>query len=422
MSSEANHIPTFVLNNSFLERQTDIEAWFRQQWQQTPPPIYGSVDLRNSGFKLAPVDTNLFPAGFNNLNPSFMALYGQAAQETIIDVCPDAKRLLLIPENHTRNLFYLDSLFVLKTILKNAGFEVRVGFMDDALTAPKTVELPSGNTLTLEPLVRENDKVGVAGFFPCCIILNNDLSAGVPELLQNTSQVFMPSTQLGWSNRLKSEHFRFYEAVCDDFAKAFDIDPWLLSPYFNHCHDIDFMHKEGQDCLVRHAEEVLQRIRQKYKQYNVEHEPFLVVKADQGTYGMAVMMIKEPNDLHMLNRKQRTHMSTTKGGVAVTNAIIQEGVYSFETVGAGSVAEPVVYLLGRHPVGGFYRVHQHRGPDENLNSPGMDFQPLCFDNACSVPNLSHKDSPIFYVYGVIARLALLAAARELAVFERGDNE
>jgi oxygen-independent coproporphyrinogen-3 oxidase len=26
------------------------------------------VDLRNAGFKLAPVDTNLFPAGFNNLN------------------------------------------------------------------------------------------------------------------------------------------------------------------------------------------------------------------------------------------------------------------------------------------------------------------------------------------------------------------
>ena len=32
-----------------------------------------SVDLRNSGFKLAPVDTNLFPGGFNNLNPGFPA-------------------------------------------------------------------------------------------------------------------------------------------------------------------------------------------------------------------------------------------------------------------------------------------------------------------------------------------------------------
>ena len=49
-------------------RGDEINAWFAAASKNTPPFVYNSVDLRNSGFKLAPVDTNLFPAGFNNLN------------------------------------------------------------------------------------------------------------------------------------------------------------------------------------------------------------------------------------------------------------------------------------------------------------------------------------------------------------------
>ena len=70
-----------------------------------------------------------------------------------------------------------------------------------------------------------------------------------------------------------------------------------------------------------------------------------------------------------------------------------------------------------HVVGGFYRVHTDRGPNENLNAPGMHFEPLAFAEVCNTPD-SNKDPDAginrFYAYGVIARLALLAAAREIA--------
>jgi len=55
--------------------------------------------------------------------------------------------------------------------------------------------------------------------------------------------------------------------------------------------------------------------------------------------------------------------------------------------------------------------------DENLNSPGMDFHPLAFADSCITPrrNESPDAEPNrFYAYGVIARLALLAAAREIS--------
>ena len=88
--------PLLALESVLLDKQGPIEAWLRRQWLSTPAPFYGSVDLRNAGFKLAPVDTNLFPAGFNNLNNDFMPLCVQAAQSAVERVCPKATGIALI--------------------------------------------------------------------------------------------------------------------------------------------------------------------------------------------------------------------------------------------------------------------------------------------------------------------------------------
>ena len=115
------------LEKKLVDKVSAIEHWLRGQWQEHSVPFYASVDLRNSGFKLAPVDTNLFPAGFNNLNPDFMPLCVQAAMTAVEKICPDAKGALIIPENHTRNTFYLQNVAMLASILRQAGMNVRVG-------------------------------------------------------------------------------------------------------------------------------------------------------------------------------------------------------------------------------------------------------------------------------------------------------
>ena len=88
-----------------LQQHSKIEAWFRHQWKQHTPPFYGSVDIRNAGYKMASIDMNLFPGGFNNLNPNFIPLATIAAQDAVERACEFAKSVLLIPENHTRNTF-----------------------------------------------------------------------------------------------------------------------------------------------------------------------------------------------------------------------------------------------------------------------------------------------------------------------------
>lgn len=407
--------PLHALEQQLLGQQIAIETWLRKEWQKTPTPLTSSVDLRNAGFKLAPVDTNLFPAGFNNLSPAMHPLCIQAAQAAIELTFPGCDRLLIIPENHSRNQFYFESLATLQSIFQKAGFEARIGSLLPEITQPTTLTLPSGRNLTLEPVIRQNDKLKLADFSPCFVLLNNDLSDGVPSLLHDLHQRISPPVQLGWWNRLKSAHFRHYQAVAEEFAAHIGLDPWLINPLYNNCGAINFLEREGEACLASKIEVLLADIRAKYREYDIHEKPFVMVKADAGTYGMGILTVYDPAEIGQLNRKQRTKMSAMKGNQPITKVIIQEGIYSFETWGPQkAVAEPVVYMLGHHVVGGFYRMHKERGPTENLNAPGMAFEPLAFAQPCNNPH-NHQELPNrFYAYGVVARLALVAAARELA--------
>ena len=409
--------PLQNLERIILNNQTTIESWFRNAWRDVQIPFYASVDIRNSGYKIAPVDTNLFPSGFNNLNSSFESLCIHAAQMAIEHTQLPIDKILIIPANHTRNLFYLENIASLQSIIQKAGFEVRIGTLMEDITTPTRIELDSSNTVLLEPIRRDQNRILVDNFNPDLILLNNDLTGGEPDMFKNIEQKITPPTSLGWSSRLKSNHFNFYQKVAKEFAELIGVDPWLIDPMFRNCGKVDFMKREGVDCLSSNVKSLLEAINTRYNEHDVDYAPFVMVKADAGTYGMGVMSIRSQDEISELNRKERTRMATTKEGQKVSQVIIQEGVYTHETWGdEETVAEPVVYMMDRQVVGGFYRVHGKRTTSQNLNTPGMRFEPLAFLDCCSTPepNLEadcHQNR--FYTYGVIGRLALLAASHEI---------
>ncbi len=407
--------PLLDLERKILAAQPEIEHWFRNQWQEHTPPFYGSVDLRNAAYKLAPVDMNLFPGGFNNLNPDFHPLAVQAAMTALEGYCPDARRVLLIPENHTRNQFYLQNVAALSKILRQAGMVVRIGSLNPEITAATTLELPDGSTMVQEPVIRTGNRVGLADFDPCVVLLNNDLSSGIPSVLVNIEQTLLPPLHAGWSTRTKTQHFTAYDRVVNDFAQLIGIDPWVVNPYFDHVDGLDFQSREGEEKLAATVDQMIQKIALKYAEHGIEQTPFVIVKANAGTYGMGIMSVKSGEELLGLNRKQRNKMSVIKEGMQVHDVIVQEGVPTMEIVDDG-VAEPVVYMLDRFVIGGFYRVHTGRGIDENLNAPGMHFKPLAFATPLTTPDCDGSpdcEANRFYAYGVVARLALLAASLEL---------
>ena len=409
--------PINELEQRILDSMPAIERWFRLEWMEHTPPIYTSVDIRNAGFKLAPVDTNLLPGGWNNLTTAMLPLAVQAAQAAIEKICPEARNLLIVPENHTRNTFYLSNVLQLQRIFSMAGLNVRIGSINPEIKDTTPITLPNGETIVLEPVVRSKRRLGLKDFDPCTILLNNDLSAGAPGILEELHEQFLlPPLHAGWSVRRKSTHFQSYEEVAKRFGKMLGIDPWLINPMFNQFGEVNFAEGTGMECLRSNVDALLTKIKRKYKEYGINEKPFVVVKADNGTYGMGIMTVRDVSDLDQLNRKTRNKMSVIKDGQEVSDVIIQEGVITHELMN-DAVAEPVVYMMDRYVVGGFYRVHAERGIDENLNAPGASFVPLAFDESAHLPQPGAKPGASvpnrFYMYGVIGRLAMLAASYEL---------
>lgn len=410
--------PINELEQRVLDSTPAIERWFRLEWMEHTPPFYSSVDIRNAGFKLAPVDTNLYPGGWNNLTPEMLPLSVQAAQAAIEKICPEARNLLVIPENHSRDTFYLANVAQLVRIFHMAGLNVRVGSIDPAIKSPKKIELPNGDTVCLEPVVRSKRRLGLKHFDPCTILLNTDLSAGTPGILEDLhEQYLLPPLHAGWSVRRKSNHFHSYEEVSKRFGKLLGIDPWLINPMYAKAADVSFATGQGIDVLTSHVDALLTKVRRKYKEYGINEKPFVVVKTDNGTAGLGVMTVRDAKEIEALVRRPRASKAgASREGQEPGDLIVQEGVLTNERVHNG-VAEPVVYMMDRYVVGGFYRVHAERKPDENLNLPGASFVPLAFSESAHLPQPGAKPGASapnrFYMYGVIGRLAMVAASYEL---------
>ncbi len=407
--------PINELEQRILESLPAIERWFRLEWMEHTPPFYTSVDVRNAGFKLAPVDTNLFPGGFNHLTVEMLPLAVQAAMAAIEKICPEAKNLLLIPGCSTADESALANIQRLVQIFHQAGLNVRLGSLDESVTRPTEVALADGSALTLEPLLRNRGRLGLKDFDPCTILLNNDLPGGVPRVLQGLyEQYLLPPLHAGWSLRRKTNHFHAYEEVAKKFAKLLGMDPWLINPMYARCRKADASGGSAEECLMTQAEMLLGKIRRKYKEYGIQEKPFIIVKADNGTRGMGIITVRDPKELSDANRRARGQR--VGEGADFAETILQEGVPTHERVEDG-VAEPVVYMIDRYVVGGFYRVNADRGIDENLNSPGAHVVPLAFAEHHHLPRPGSKPGAStpnrFYMYGVIARLAMVAASYEL---------
>lgn len=398
--------PINELEARVLESMPATERWFRLEWMEHTPTFYASVDLRNAGFKLAPVDTNLFPGGFNHLTPQMLPQAVQAAMAAIEKICPEARNLLVIPETDARCSFYLESLATLARIFTQAGLNVRFGTLDTGIAEPTELRMANGESLVVEPLVRKRGRLTLKGFDPCTILLNNDLSAGTPpQLMGLHEQYLLPPLHAGWTVRRKSQHFRAYEEVAKRFAKLLGMDPWLITPMFS---SVDLHGKKGLDALQTAADAQLTKVRRKYKEYGINEKPFVIIKSDVGSYGRGVMTVRDAKDIETLAERLPENLGQ--------QVIVQEGVPTHERVHE-AVAEPVVYMMDRYVVGGFYRVHAHRGIDENLNAPGASYVPLAFADSPHLPRPGEKPGASapnrFYMYGVIGRLAMLAASYEL---------
>lgn len=399
-----------ILSQKITLNNDKIEQWFAQKFAKTTALFYNSVDLRHSSFKIAPVDTNCFPAGFGNLGKLSKEQAKIIADDFLNKNYPAVKKILIIPENHTRNLHYLRNFLDLVDIV-SAKREVVIGTLLEDISDKMAIDLENGRSITLHPLVKIANKITTKdGFAADLILLNNDLTNGIPEILLNLDIPIAPSLNMGWHQRTKSAHFKIYNELAIELAAIIDIDPWLISSMHRSCNDVDFKNQKGLKCLANYVDELIANLRLKYQEHQIDEEPYCFIKADNGTYGMAVWPVFSGEEVLKINKKERNKMSMLKGSVANHMVMIQEGIRTFDHI-SDKVAEPMIYLIGGQVVGNLFRVNESRDKEISLNSAGMSFFDLKDLQEADL-KIGGEKNKIIAIYSLIARLAALAAALE----------
>ena len=232
----------------------EVNDYLDQNMMSLPTPIYSSVDIRESKTKFAPVDMNIYPAGFNNLCLMDLDYSSRVFKETIHSQFSqlEVKKIGIIPESHTKNLFYLDHLAFLQKSLSDSGFEVYFIGLDEELFAEESaLTLMSHSKFQIE-IYKGQIKEGVlwAGEHKLDLaILNNDQSNPLNVEWDILKTPVVPTPRIGWFRRQKNEHFKIYSEVVADFSNKFSINPDLLMAKFETIEGVDFSKKEGLEEL-----------------------------------------------------------------------------------------------------------------------------------------------------------------------------
>lgn len=395
-----------TLHKQTIANMNEICSWFSSKTARLSYPIYSSYDVRDAGYKISNVDANIFPAGFNNICPT--------DKETSVGLMntyitkhygAEVKNILLVTEEHTNNAYYWENVHTIKGLIEAGGRTVMVAIPRD-LPEPLNLTSAAGHPVQVHSALKEGALL--KHFHPDLIISNNDFSEAYEDWAQTMTEFAMnPPRELGWYQRKKSTYFKYYNELVNEFAAITKIDPFLLRVETELFENFDIGEEASRNALAEKVDAMLARLKADYQKRGVTQEPFVFVKNNAGTYGLAVIRVGSGAEVKEWSYKSRKKMKAAKGGRDVEEVIIQEGIPSIVQAD-GASAEPVIYMIGSDLAGGFLRTHAEKSSTDSLNSPGAVYKRLCVsDLAINTPGCPQEN-----VYGWTAKLGLLAIAHE----------
>jgi glutamate--cysteine ligase len=360
----------------------DVLQVLSEQTSTCGYPIYSSMDIRDAGWKICAVDVNLFPAGFNLLADTDRDRASQKMRQFFAAklLKPAPWKITVIPEAHTNNLGYLENLAGILRILEKAEIESRLAWSGPPIPKAWSLKTPSGTELTYLPA--EEALQGADA-----LLLNHDMSGGLPKFLENTTLPMFPDPSLGWYRRRKSQHFEIISALLKILQKSFEFfDPWYFETLSSTLNGVNVEDSQDRERLAAEATRLLAILKEQYRTRGINEEPALFIKNDAGTYGMGVLQIRSPQEILSWDRSDKNKMRKGKESVPISDFILQEAVPTALTYlqnpsdPASRIAgEPAVYMINGIPIGGFLRLHGKLGSDahwKNLNQPGGQLEHL----------------------------------------------
>ena len=395
------------LSGILEEKREEITAWMTRKRSEINVPIYGSVDIRDAGWKVAVVDANQFPAGFNNTSESDIPQLTERIAAHIERHKPGCKWVHIYPESHTRNQGYVENLRTLYNLIERAGYRCTVGNPElEGLDVLNGLRGP----LSLDHAEVVDDVLLIQGEQPDFILLNNDLTDGGLEGLSAVS--VLPSPKMGWHQRKKSQHFDFLRPLVEEISGIIGVDPWHLI-----CDSFVSEEKclEKEACRIKLAEEIdvfLALLGERYTQLGIDREPVAYVKNNRGTYGLGIMTVTSGEQLLNLSNRKMKKLMYGKGTKDVEDFLIQEGVPTLMKTEAGEPVEPVVYLVDGDASSWFYRVNPKKDEIGNLNSPSAHF--VTSEEDSSFMTHAHN------WHALLSELSMLAMGLEYAALQEQE--
>lgn len=398
MVQQTLHAQTLLNNKKICE-------WFNAKTSVLSMPVYTSYDIRDSGYKVTNVDANIFPAGFNNICPTdkeglppLFKKYLQKHYEKPV------QKILLITEEHTGNPFYWENVWTLKQMIESSGFELKIAFARN-FDQPLTLTSSTGHEILVESAAFGGSLY--KSYQPDLIINNNDFSDPHEEWMAQNIYPVNPPPQLGWYQRKKSDYFRHYNNLVNEFCQLANIDPFLMRVETELFEHFDIGDEKSRADLADRVDQMISRLAEDYKKRGIDQKPFVFVKNNAGTYGLAVIKVNSGAEVKEWSYKSRKKMKAAKGGRDVEEVIIQEGIPSI-VQSDQAAAEPVIYMVGCELAGGFLRTHAEKSGTDSLNSPGAVYKKLCVSDLMVKP----EGCPMENVYGWSAKLGMLAIGLE----------
>jgi len=391
-----------LIHQSILDRLDILQEWFLEKSQATVPPFYSSFDIRDSGFKIACVDANLFPAGFNNICQEDQKLAEDSIKKYLQKHYPAIQTILLLAEEHTKNLHYWDNIFIIRSLIEASGYKVVVCVPGKTISSNMKIKTAVGREIEIQLLKETKGDL---------IISNNDFSVEyeLPKEVPCT-----PPFKMGWLFRKKDHFFKEYNLLTKEFAKLLQIEPWPLQIETQLFSDFDVESPDSRRRLQKSSTEMIDFLNQQQKLFSIPEAPYLFLKNNAGTYGLGVIDVQDIKDLDHWTYKSREKMKASKGHVKKNEILIQEGIPTVVQGGQNESAEPVIYMAGEQVGGGFLRTHKKKDNKMSRNSPGSVYK------RCGMRDLEIKVQGLMMenVYSWLAKIGNLALAQEIKHYRR----
>ena len=183
-----------------------VTSWFEKKGSQKTIPFYSSFDIRDSGYKISCIDANVFPAGFNNICNEDQRSTVVLIKKYLQSHYPSVRKILLLAEEHTKNMYYWDNIHTIQSLIEQAGYEVKVCVPGHAISSSQVFTSASGKKVKVSLVKQEKGDL---------IISNNDFSVQY-DLPQDIP--FNPCLEMGWSFRKKYNFFKEYNKIAGEFA------------------------------------------------------------------------------------------------------------------------------------------------------------------------------------------------------------